>query len=160
MISNCGIMRRICIFSLIMLLFGLQISAMTSPLILPEDITSRQENSFLHTLTSATNDNALATSGSERFRSRASALSVILFVMRVPFLSVTGHIPLCPLLSIYTLWNTLIGDELSALPQSDMVSRKQKPPLTSSYKVVVLFITAGRSLKVAACLSVVNFKDS
>ena len=124
MIFNCSIMRRICIFSLIMLLFGLQISIMTAPLVLPEDITSRQDNSFLHTLTAATNDNALATSGSERFRSRVTALSIIQFVTRVPFLSVTGHEPLCSLLSIYALWNTLIGDELSALPQSDMVSRK------------------------------------
>ncbi len=124
MFSNLRIRRKVYAFFLILSLCALQAPVLKSHLALPYDMTSGKDISFLHVRTSTANDTALACSGLERFRNRASALSVILFNMQGPLTSLVDGMYIFSLVLIYILWNTAIGDELSALPQSDMVSRK------------------------------------
>ena len=124
MILNCCIIRRACVLFIIMLFFILQISVMMTASVLPEDITSGKDVTFLNTISSVANDSALETSGSERIRGWASVISVILFALRNPVILDINNMEISSIVSRYEHWNSTIGDVLSALPKADMVALK------------------------------------
>ena len=123
-ILSSNIVRKVCVFSLVVLLCALQLSTTMTPSFSTRDLRSGKECSFLNTLSSVAGDSALETSGSERLRNWASVISVILFALRAPEIFDVRKILIPVLASVLAIWNKLIGDELSSLPQADMVSRK------------------------------------